>query len=294
MEQQYVGIDLHRRRSVMVRTTPQGEVVEQIRFDNDPVALALEIAKAGPNPEVVLEATYGWYWAADVLKANGAKLHLAHPLGVTGFKNRRVKKDVADASHLADLLRMNRLPESWIAPAEVRELRELVRYRAKLVALRSGIKAQVHSVLAKEGVRIPMTDLFGVDGTRLLDEVELGRAYARRVSSLRELIVAFDGEVFSLNRDIAQAFSHHAGYRAIQVVPGIGPVIASILVAEIGDVTRFATPAKLCSWAWGDPETFRIRCCGPPRPYHQAGVKVGALGHYRSRRQAVVQVKAIP
>jgi hypothetical protein len=63
---------------------------------------------------------------------------------------------------------MGRLPEAWLAPPQVRELRELVRYRAKLVALRSGLKAQVHAVLAKEGVRVPMSDLFGVAGGRLL------------------------------------------------------------------------------------------------------------------------------
>jgi hypothetical protein len=66
---------------VIVRMTPEGEVLETIRIDNDPVALSLALAKAGPDPEVVLEATYGWYWAADLLQACGANLHLAHPLG---------------------------------------------------------------------------------------------------------------------------------------------------------------------------------------------------------------------
>jgi transposase len=98
------------------------------------VALGLEIAKAGDGPEVVLEATYGWYWAADVLEAAGASVHLAHPLGMKGFENRRVQNDTRDAADLAAVLRMNRLPEAWIAPPELRELRELVRYRAKLVA----------------------------------------------------------------------------------------------------------------------------------------------------------------
>jgi hypothetical protein len=79
--QQYVGIDLHRRRSVIVRMTPEGEQLNSVRIDNDPVALGLELAKAGPDPEVVLEATYGWYWAVDTLQAAGARVHLAHPLG---------------------------------------------------------------------------------------------------------------------------------------------------------------------------------------------------------------------
>ena len=69
---------------------------------------------------MVLEATYGWYWAADVLADAGARVHLAHPLGVKAFAYRRVKNDERDAADLADLLRMGRLPEGWIAPAEVR------------------------------------------------------------------------------------------------------------------------------------------------------------------------------
>jgi transposase len=76
-----------------------------------------------------------------VLSDAGARVHLAHPLGVKGFAYRRVKNDVRDAADLADLLRMSRLPEAWIAPPAIRELRELVRHRAKLVAWRSGLKA---------------------------------------------------------------------------------------------------------------------------------------------------------
>lgn len=62
----------------------RGEVLGLERIDNDPVALSLALAKAGPDPEVVIEATYGWYWAVDVLEAEGASVHLAHPLGVNG------------------------------------------------------------------------------------------------------------------------------------------------------------------------------------------------------------------
>jgi transposase len=75
---------------------------------------------------VVLEATYGWYWAADLLQACGAKVHLAHPLGVKMFGYQRVKTDARDSRNLAELLRLGRLPEAWLAPPAVRELRELV------------------------------------------------------------------------------------------------------------------------------------------------------------------------
>jgi len=82
---------------VIVRTTEAGEVLEAVRIVNDVQRLASVMARAGQCPEVVLEATYGWYWAVDALQAGGANVHLAHPLGVKAFEYRRVKNDFRDA-----------------------------------------------------------------------------------------------------------------------------------------------------------------------------------------------------
>ena len=106
---QIVGMDLHRRRSVLVRMTPDGKRLDKVQITNSPEELRREIARAGEHPKVVLEATYGWYWAADTLADAGAEVHLAHPLGVKAFTYRRVKNDEKDAADLADLLRMGRL-----------------------------------------------------------------------------------------------------------------------------------------------------------------------------------------
>ena len=246
---QFVGIDLHRRRSVIVRQSESGEQLSAVRIVNDPVMLELQIEEAGTDPEVVLEATYGWYWAVDVLQARGARVHLAHPLGVKGLRYRRVKNDVRDAADLADLLRMGRLPEAWIAPPQTRELRELVRYRAKLVAIRSGFKAQIHAVLAKAGVLIAVSDVFGVTGRQRLGKVPLRPAYAQRIRSLLELIDILDSHEARFAAMIAERLNTDRGYQAIQHVPGIGPTLAAVFAAEIGDVHRFTDPADLCSWA---------------------------------------------
>jgi transposase len=91
---QIVGMDLHRRRSVLVRMTETGEQLETVRISNDPEYLRAVMARAGEAPDVVLEACYGWYWAADTLAELGATVHLAHPLGVKMFSLRRVKNDL--------------------------------------------------------------------------------------------------------------------------------------------------------------------------------------------------------
>src|SRR5690242_11277659 len=220
---QVVGMDLHRRRSVLVRMTADGRKLETARITNSPAELRRVIARAGKRPQVVLEATYGWYWAADTLAAAGARVHLAHPLGVKAFTYRRVKNDERDAADLADLLRMGRLPEAWIAPAEIRELRELTRYRIKLVRARNSDKEQVHAVLAKLGIPVTCSDLFGVGGNAWLDGLALGQPYAGKVASLRKLTGGLTAEIGVLDLVIAGLLAGHDGYHAIQALPGIGP-----------------------------------------------------------------------
>lgn len=252
--QQFVGIDLHRRRSVIVRTTAAGEVLECTRIVNDVDRLAAVMARAGQSPEVVLEATYGWYWAADALADQGANVHLAHPLGVKAFEYRRVKNDERDAADLADLLRMGRLPQAWIAPPATRELRELVRHRAKLVGLRAHCKAEVHAVLAKCGVQVLMSDLFGLEGTELLDRLDLPAPYAARIASLRRVMDTVDFEIDLFAGLVRGRLARDPGYAAVRTIPGIGPTLGAVFVAEVGDVTRFARPEQLTCWAGLTPK----------------------------------------
>jgi transposase len=244
-----VGMDLHRRRSVLVRMSMDGRKLETVRIENSPAALRGVLARCGQRPLVVLEATYGWYWAADVLAAAGAEVRLAHPLGVRAFSYRRVKNDERDAADLADLARMGRLPEAWIAPPQVRALREVVRYRHKLVGQRTSCKDQVHAVLAKLGVPVTHSDIFGRGGGLWLDQLVLPQPFAAKVASLRALIGVLDGQITALGGEAASMLAGDAGYAAVRELPGIGPVLGAVICAEIGDVTRFGKPGQLCSWA---------------------------------------------
>ncbi len=253
VERQYVAIDLHRLRSLIVREDEGGNEVGVVRIDNDPVALAAAMADAGPDPQVAIEATYGWYWAVDVLEGLGAEVRLVNPSGLA-WGDRRVKNDYKDCKELLDRMRLHKLPEAWIAPAPVRELRELVRYRHKLVCLRTGLKAQVKAVLAKHGLHPPVNDLWGLAGTAYLNGLDLADGYHTRIESLRDLVEHANRDVAMLERVIHQRLRDHAGYRAIQAIDGVGPILAAIFVTEIGDVNRFPNPEALCSWAGLTPK----------------------------------------
>ena len=151
-----------------------GTKLSCVRIANDPLRMLAEVGKAGPDAEVVIEATYGWYWAVDALQELGATVRLVNPSGLV-WEDRRVKNDYLDCRELITRMRINKLPEAWIAPPEWRELRELVRYRFRLVCLRTGLKAQLKAVLAKHGLQPPVNDLRQVTGPRWLDGLELDR-----------------------------------------------------------------------------------------------------------------------
>jgi transposase len=117
------------------------------------------------------------------------------------------------------------------------------------VQLRTSCKDQVHGVLAKLGVPVTCPDIFGVHGQDWLDELPLPQPYAGKVASVRQLAGTLTAEIALLDTVLADLLDGHEGYRAIRQLPGIGPVLAAVVVAEIGDIRRFPGPGQLGSWA---------------------------------------------
>jgi transposase len=175
---------------------------------------------------------------------------------------------------------MGRLPESWVAPPAVRELREMVRFRWKLSRLQAGLKAQVHQTLGKEGAIPPTASIWWSGGQRWLDELQLADAYTNRIESLRDLLEVYPREITQLDARIHRRLNSDAGYQAIQAIGGVGQVLAAVFVAEIGDVTRVSTTRAGCARGLGSPHAttsptpkwsgvgsprWAQRWCGGPR-----------------------------
>jgi len=244
----WVGIDLHRRRSQIAILDERGELTLQKRIPTGRETFA-ELLGDSDGTHVALEATYGWEWLAELLEDIGFDVHLAHPLRTRAIAAARVKTDAVDARTLAHLLRSGLLPEAYIAPPQLRDLRDLLRHRATLVHLRTSIKNRVHALLARQGILPEHSDLFGAAGREYLAALELPEGPRRRLDSLLALIADFDREITATTSEIDQLAKSDERVKLLCQIRGIGRYTAMLIIAEIGEVKRFPTAKHLCQWA---------------------------------------------
>jgi transposase len=244
----WVGIDLHRRRSQIAVIDDHGELSLSRRIANDRDAFN-ELLGDPQGTHVALEATYGWEWLAELLEEAGYDVHLAHPLRTQAIAAARVKTDAVDAKTLAHLLRTGLLPEAYIAPPELRDLRELLRHRAVLTRMRTAVKNRVHALLARQGILPEHTDLFGKGGQEFLASLKLPDGPRRRLDSLLSLIADFDREITATTREIDARAKTDDRVNVLCQIRGVGRYTAMLIIAEVGDVKRFPTARHLCAWA---------------------------------------------
>jgi transposase len=244
-----VGIDLHRKRSHVAVIDDQGRELRSRRIINDGQTILALLAEIDGECRIALEATYGWEWLADLLQDAGYELHLAHPLRTKAIASARVKTDAVDARTLAHLLRTDLLPEAYIAPRPLRDLRDLLRHRVALTRMRSALKNRVGAILAKQGIQRPYSDLFGPGGMRFLAELELRDQPRRRLDSLLALIADFTREIDRTSEQIDRCARQDPYVDVLCQIRGIGRYLAMLIIAEIGDITRFPSARHLCAWA---------------------------------------------
>jgi transposase len=244
-----VGIDLHKRRSHVAALDEQGGRIVSRRIENDPATFLGLLSEIDGGSKVALVASYGWEWLVDLLEEAGYELHLADPLRTKAIASARVKTDSVDALTLAQLLRAELLPEAYVAPGELRDVRDLLRHRVALTRMRSALENRVHALIARRGIRHQHTDLFGEAGLELLAGLELGEPPRRRLDSLLALVCDFDREIEATTRAIDQRARRDDRVEVLCRIGGVGPYTAMLVLAEIGDIGRFRKARKLCAWA---------------------------------------------
>src|SRR5258708_23534652 len=244
-----VGIDLHRNRSHVAVIDGNGELSVSRRIVNSRETFLELLGGLEGESQIAVEATYGWEWLAELLEDAGYEIHLAHPLRTRASAAARVKTDAVDARKLAHLLRADLLPEAYVAPRELRDLRELLRHRVALTGMRSALKNRVHAILAKHGITREHSDLFGKGGRQFLNELQLREAPRSRLDSLMALIDDFDREIGETTAEIDQRAKADDRVDVLTQIRGVGPYTAMLILAEVGEIERFPDARHLCAWA---------------------------------------------
>jgi len=244
----YIGLDIHKKNTQACVKNEKGKVLMNVRFLSDVKEINefLDVVEESGPASIVMEATGFCMYIYDIIEARGHDVKVAHPLKVKALTAGRAKTDKNDAEMLAELLRLNAIPESYIPPKELRELRELTRFRHSLVRNSRTIKNQIHAILAMRGIKAPPTlrSSFSkkhVKWLRSLDIVQL--------DDLLDIMELVESKIEKVDEDIRKICLDDEDVQRLKTIPGIGDVIATSFVAEIGDINRFPSSEKLASYA---------------------------------------------
>jgi transposase len=191
--------------------------------------------------EVALEATTGWRFVVEELQRVGAEVHLAEPAEAAALKGKkkRAKTDWADARHLRELLLIGRLPESWIPPAHILDLRARVRTRHLLSHQRTEWQQRIHSVLYHHGVA-QQRNLLSAQKREWLAALALPAAAREQITIALSVIDTLDLKLVPFDQELRAHANKQPGCRAlIDQIYGVGALTSVTILAELGDPRRF-------------------------------------------------------
>src|SRR6516165_7077285 len=244
----YVGIDVHRKRSQVAVIDQAGQVLANRNVPNGVEPILKVIGGLPPGTPAAFEACYGTSWLVELLEDYGFDPHLVHPSRCKAIASARLKNDKVDAAILAQLLRADLLPEAWIAPPEVRQLRALPRHRASLVRLGTQQRNRIHAVVADFGYDRSGSYLSG-PGRGWLAGLDLPAVSREVVADCLAVIDGLAPLTDRIDGELRQHAKADPRVKVLTTLPGVGQFTALVILAEIGDITRFGSARKLASWA---------------------------------------------
>jgi len=246
----HAGIDLHKRTSVVTVVDDAGkDVVVGQRLDNDEAEIREFFSSFDEELNAVLEAGPSWHWMCDLLDDMDIDNVLCHPLKVRAIASARIKTDRIDSGILAQLLRMDFLPESYKPDLKTRQLKDLLRYRSSLVKTRTSLKNRIHALLSQLNVRHGFSDLFGKAGTAFLGELELIPVHRQAMDGYLSVLETIRGLLKEVEAELLVFYQSSEGAQLLSTIPGVGPILSLTIISEIGDIERFGSARQLASFA---------------------------------------------
>ncbi len=256
----HVGLDLSRKRLDVHVMNDEGDTVDTwgVLPDRDGLdALVRRLDKYGEPVHAAIESMTGARFIHDELERAGWNVDVADAVRTKGLAPLACKTDKIDARVLAELCRRDLVPAIWLPTPENRGERERARWRLHLVRHRVALKNRIHATLLTFGHQCPTSDLFGAEGRRRLAVMELPEPWLGTVEASMRLIEQLDAEIDARERELRALGVAHPYIPNLMTIPGVGWVLAYTIASEIGDISRFATPKKLCGYTGLCPRVYQ-------------------------------------
>ena len=284
----YVGLDYHEETIQVCVRAEDGKVLFNRHVPNDPQAVAREVRRFGEPQGVLIEACCGAAdFAATLIRLTGWKVRLAHPGYVKRIKQGPDKTDHGDAGLLADLVRVNYVPEVWLADETTRQLRRLLTYREGLKAERKKVKLRIRALLREERIPAPLVSAWSQRWRRWLKTVLLKEHSRWVLEQLLEQLARLEGDLRGVEKRMAEATADDPDTQKLQAQPAVGLVTAVALRAEIGRFDRFGSGKQLARFCGVTP-------CNASSGKRQADAGLVQAGSRELRALLIQTAKRLP
>jgi transposase len=229
----YSGIDQHKRFSYITTVNDDGIIIKQAEIKNNEFDILNYFSSFSEDHLATVETTGGWYWLNDLLSSNGVNLKLAHAKYVKAIAYAKVKTDKVDSHILAQLLRMNFIPEAYKISDSVRPLRDTLRARLRLSQKRTSCLNFMNRMLEKFNIN---------DSASLSDFYKLQyQQFDNQVHLLKE-------QMLILEKSLYPSLIPNEDIQRLLWIPGIGKMNAFTLLLEVGDINRFESEKNFLSY----------------------------------------------
>jgi transposase len=245
----YVGIDWAYRRAAFCARAESGAIQSEGLIPADEDGLARLVLELGTEVRACVETMSGAVWVKDQLERGGWSVEVAHAGKVRDIAPLACKTDKVDARVLAELCRRDLVPAVWVASLEDRAIRERLRRRAHLVKQRTAARNRIFGILTQFGLRVSFTRLRQPDAVELLERRGVPCVWRESIAEHLDQIDDIQARIGPIDRELRPIANSDERARLLQTIPGVGPLISLTFASEIGDVSRFATPAKLVGYA---------------------------------------------
>ncbi len=247
---EFCGIDLHSNNSVVVITDELDKRLVRRRCPNDLDTILNVLAPHKSElAAVVVESTYNWYWLVDGLMSAGFEVKLANTVAMKRYDGLKYSDDEDDAAHLAHLMRLGILPTGYIHPPAHRALRDLGRKRIQLVRSRTQHVLSVENIMARSFGSRESSNVIKRMSVEVVCTLGLSTDVALAMQSNVAIIAALNTQIGLLEKRLLNGAKTHPEYVLLKTIPGIGEVLAIVILLETGDITRFAQVGNFASYA---------------------------------------------